>query len=167
MVGNASGVLVPLCVRARSHVDSSSVWLEHVPDKEVAYAIPVPAHQIGDDDRRGRARSSLPDSRRRHTRTTRTATADLTVGITARITAVSAPVVLTNGLNNPRQLSLVDGKVLLIAEAGRAVPTCQGTGEDEMCVGATGSVSGVLFPQAGHQPRAQAARDGSRLGRRS
>ena len=56
---------------------------------------------------------------------------------------------LTNGLNNPRQLSLVDGKVLLIAEAGAGGPTCQGTGEDTMCIGATGSISGVLFPQHG------------------
>jgi hypothetical protein len=61
----------------------------------------------------------------------------------------SAPVVVTNGLNNPRQLSLVDGKALLIAEAGSGGPTCAGTGEDEMCIGATGSVSGVLFPQYG------------------
>src|SRR5690349_4472429 len=61
----------------------------------------------------------------------------------------SAPVVLTNGLNNPRQLDLVDGKVLLIAEAGAGGTACQGTGEDTMCVGATGSVSGVLFPQYG------------------
>jgi len=61
----------------------------------------------------------------------------------------SDPVVLTNGLNNPRQLDLVDGKVLLIAEAGAGGTTCQGEGEDAMCIGATGSISGVLFPQAG------------------
>src|SRR4051794_37503910 len=61
----------------------------------------------------------------------------------------SAPVVLTNGLNNPRQLSLVDGRVLLIAEAGSGGPTCQGTGEDEMCLGSTGAVSSVPFPQDG------------------
>jgi hypothetical protein len=61
----------------------------------------------------------------------------------------SAPVVLTNGLNNPRQLDLVDGRALLIAEAGAGGTACQGTGEDAQCVGATGSVSGVLFPQAG------------------
>src|SRR3954454_1785414 len=61
----------------------------------------------------------------------------------------SSPVVLTNGLNNPRQLSLVAGKVLLIAEAGSGGTTCSGTGEDEMCVGATGSEGGVLYPQYG------------------
>ena len=38
----------------------------------------------------------------------------------------SAPVVVTNGLNNPRQLSLVDGKVLLIAEAGSGGPHVPG-----------------------------------------
>ena len=39
-----------------------------------------------------------------------------------------APVVVTNGLNNPRQLSLVDGHVLLIAEAGSGGSDCSGTG---------------------------------------
>jgi hypothetical protein len=61
----------------------------------------------------------------------------------------SGPVVVTSGLNNPRQLSLVDNGVLLIAEAGKGGPACSGEGEDETCVGATGSVSGVLLPQAG------------------
>jgi hypothetical protein len=61
----------------------------------------------------------------------------------------SDPVVLTSGLNNPRQLSLVDNAALLIAEAGKGGSACSGSGDDATCVGATGSVSGVLLPQAG------------------
>jgi len=61
----------------------------------------------------------------------------------------SDPVVLTNGLNNPRQLDLVDGKVLLIAEAGAGGPTCADSPDGPTCIGDTGSISGVLFPQAG------------------
>jgi hypothetical protein len=61
----------------------------------------------------------------------------------------SAPVVVTSGLNNPRQLSLVDNGVLLIAEAGKGGAACSGSGQDAMCVGATGSVSAVLLPQGG------------------
>lgn len=65
--------------------------------------------------------------------------------------AGSGPVVLTRGLNNPRQLSLVDNGVLLIAEAGKAGTACSGSGQDEQCIGATGSVSAVFLPQAGTQ----------------
>jgi hypothetical protein len=61
----------------------------------------------------------------------------------------SDPVVVTSGLNNPRQLSLVDNGVLLIAEAGNGGRACQGEGEDAMCVGASGSIGAVLLPQAG------------------
>jgi hypothetical protein len=57
--------------------------------------------------------------------------------------------VVTSGLNNPRQLSLVDNGVLLIAEAGKGGTACSGTGDNETCVGASGSVSGVLLPQWG------------------
>ena len=60
-----------------------------------------------------------------------------------------APVVLTNGLNNPRQLSLVDNSVLLIAEAGRGGSACSGSGQDTTCIGSTGAVSSLLFPQGG------------------
>jgi hypothetical protein len=61
----------------------------------------------------------------------------------------SAPVVLTNGLNNPRQLQLVDGKGLLIAEAGSGGTACADSPMGPQCVGATGSVSGVSHPQYG------------------
>ena len=62
----------------------------------------------------------------------------------------SEPVVLTNGLNNPRQLSLVKDKVLLIAEAGSGGSACSSGGpEGPICIGDTGSVGGVLFPQGG------------------
>lgn len=61
----------------------------------------------------------------------------------------AAPVVVTNGLNNPRQLSLVDNSVLLIAEAGNGGNACSGSGEDQTCVGASGAVSSILFPQGG------------------
>jgi hypothetical protein len=84
------------------------------------------------------------------------------LGITAMAPAASAdshrdrhrssdPVVLTRGLNNPRQLSLVDNGALLIAEAGKAGTACSGSGQDEQCIGATGSVSAVFLPQAGTQ----------------
>jgi hypothetical protein len=65
----------------------------------------------------------------------------------------AAPVVVTSGLNNPRQLSLVDQGTLLIAEAGKGGSACSGTGPDAMCIGATGSVSGVFLPQAGTDRR--------------
>ena len=61
----------------------------------------------------------------------------------------SDPVVVTSGLNNPRQLSLVDNGVLLIAEAGNGGSACQGEGENAMCIGASGSISAVLLPQWG------------------
>ena len=60
-----------------------------------------------------------------------------------------APVVLTSGLNNPRQLQLVDGQGLLIAEAGSGGTACAAGPEGQTCVGATGSVSGVTAPQYG------------------
>lgn len=64
----------------------------------------------------------------------------------------SAPVVVVSGLNNPRQLSLVDGVELFIAEAGRGGPTeVPGGGQEgPLFVGTTGSVSVVLLPQLAH-----------------
>ncbi len=65
----------------------------------------------------------------------------------------AGPTVIANGLNNPRQLSLPLNAALLIAEAGKGGSTCQGSGENQMCVGNTGSISVRFLPQ----------RDGPRL----
>jgi hypothetical protein len=63
----------------------------------------------------------------------------------------AAPVVVVSGLNNPRQLSLVDGQ-LLVAEAGSGGPTCGADGpEGPFCIGATGSVSLVRRPWVADQ----------------
>jgi hypothetical protein len=61
----------------------------------------------------------------------------------------AAPVALTSGLNNPRQLSLVDNHLLLIAEAGRGGSTCEGPPGEETCAGPTGSIGAVWLPQWG------------------
>ncbi len=53
-------------------------------------------------------------------------------------------------LNNPRQLSLVDGVQLLIAEAGKGGPTETSGPEGSLFVGTSGSVSAVWFPQRAH-----------------
>jgi hypothetical protein len=66
------------------------------------------------------------------------------------------PTVIARGLNNPRQLSLPVDAALLIAEAGRGGPTCQGEGEEATCVGDTGAVSVRFLPQRWgefHTPR--------------
>jgi hypothetical protein len=64
------------------------------------------------------------------------------------------PTVLTSGLSNPRQIQLTAGNgVLLIAEAGKGGPVCEGEGEDTFCVGDTGSVSVVLVPMFGEGKR--------------
>jgi hypothetical protein len=81
------------------------------------------------------------------------------VGLLAAPTASAAPVagrsaanvaprptVVVRGLNNPRQLSLVGGIELLIAEAGKGGRTQIGTGDDATFVGRTGSVSAVVYP---------------------
>jgi hypothetical protein len=62
----------------------------------------------------------------------------------------AAPVVVVSGLNNPRQLSLVAGVELLIAEAGKGGPTETTGPEGSLFVGTTGSVSAVWFPQRAH-----------------
>jgi len=59
----------------------------------------------------------------------------------------AGPTVIANGLNNPRQLSLPLNAALLIAEAGKGGSTCQGSGENQMCVGNTGSISVRFLPQ--------------------
>jgi hypothetical protein len=62
-----------------------------------------------------------------------------------------APVVVVSGLNNPRQLSLVDGKKLLIAEAGKGGTVKQIAGpEGDSFIGATGSISSVWRPSRAH-----------------
>jgi hypothetical protein len=68
----------------------------------------------------------------------------------------AGPTVIARGLNNPRQLSLPVDQALLIAEAGKGGPDCSGTGEDETCVGTTGSVTAKFLPQwngTGHSAR--------------
>jgi hypothetical protein len=63
----------------------------------------------------------------------------------------SGPVVVVTGLNNPRQLSLVDGVELLVAEAGKGGPNGPIDGpEGPTFFGTTGSVSAVWFPQFAH-----------------
>ena len=59
----------------------------------------------------------------------------------------SKPVVVVSGLNNPRQLSLVKGKELLIAEAGKggSIPVTSPDGEKQG-LGDTGSISAVWNP---------------------
>jgi hypothetical protein len=53
-------------------------------------------------------------------------------------------VVVARQLNNPRQLSLLEGEgALLVAEAGRGGKTCVPGPEGEACVGATGSIRQV------------------------
>ena len=60
----------------------------------------------------------------------------------------SAPVVVVKGLNNPRQLSLVDGVELLIAEAGNGGSTGPIDGpEGPTFIGTSGSISAVWLPQ--------------------
>jgi hypothetical protein len=63
----------------------------------------------------------------------------------------SDPVVVVSGLNNPRQLSLVEGKELLIAEAGKGgdIPVTGPEGEPQG-IGATGSISAVWNPSRAH-----------------
>lgn len=58
----------------------------------------------------------------------------------------AGPVVVVSGLNNPRQLSFDPAGRLLVAEAGRAGPTCVGSGQNQTCLGATGSISRVDHP---------------------
>lgn len=59
------------------------------------------------------------------------------------------PVVVVHGLNNPRQLSLVGGK-LYIAEAGSGGTVKLGSGDEAGYIGATGSISEVSYPWAKH-----------------
>lgn len=63
----------------------------------------------------------------------------------------SGPVVVVKGLNNPRQLSLVDGVELLVAEAGKGgnIGPIDGP-EGPTFLGTSGSVSAVWFPQFAH-----------------
>ena len=67
----------------------------------------------------------------------------------AAAAAPGGPVVVSRGLDNPRQLSfLPDGSVLLIAEAGSGGPDCSPDGpEGETCIGFTGAVSGISAPR--------------------
>jgi hypothetical protein len=60
----------------------------------------------------------------------------------------SAPVVVVSGLNNPRQLSLVDDAVLLIAEAGKGgtLAVIDDPEGGKQGLGFSGSVSAVLAP---------------------
>jgi hypothetical protein len=62
------------------------------------------------------------------------------------------PVVVVSGLNNPRQLSLVNGDVLLIAEAGKGgdLATVNDPEGGVNGLGFTGSISAVLGPAWAH-----------------
>ena len=62
----------------------------------------------------------------------------------------SGPTVVVSGLNNPRQLSLVGGRELLIAEAGKGGTTVISSPQGDTYVGASGSISQVLHPQTAH-----------------
>jgi hypothetical protein len=64
----------------------------------------------------------------------------------------AGPTVIANHLNNPRQISLPVDQALLIAEAGRGGPNCQGEGEDQFCAGDTGAVSVRFLPQRDEGP---------------
>ena len=85
-----------------------------------------------------------------------------TVGVTlfagtasaAPATPAHPPVVVVSGLNNPRQLALADGQVLLVAEAGKGgtVATFT-TGEGTDGLGYTGSVAAVWDPARAHGQR--------------
>jgi hypothetical protein len=55
--------------------------------------------------------------------------------------------VVAQGLDNPRQLSLVGNGQLYIAEAGSGGDTCLGEGEQVVCFGDSGAISQVLVPQ--------------------
>ena len=49
--------------------------------------------------------------------------------------------VIARKLNNPRQISLLEDKqVLLVAEAGTGGKLCEGEGEEAFCLGTTGSI---------------------------
>lgn len=61
----------------------------------------------------------------------------------------AAPVVVVSGLNNPRQLSLVHGK-LLIAEAGKGGTIPFNGPEGPGLIGDTGSISAVYGPRWAH-----------------
>lgn len=60
------------------------------------------------------------------------------------------PRVVADELNNPRQLSWsADGRILVVAEAGSGAKTpedCTGEGEEQICLGPTGSVTEVFRP---------------------
>jgi hypothetical protein len=64
----------------------------------------------------------------------------------------SAPVVVVSGLNNPRQLSLVNDGVLLVAEAGKGGDLATVTDPEggTQGLGYTGSVSAVFRPARAH-----------------
>lgn len=59
------------------------------------------------------------------------------------------PVVVVSGLNNPRQLSLVNDNVLLVAEAGKGGTLATATDPEGgvQGIGRTGSISLVVLPQ--------------------
>jgi hypothetical protein len=67
----------------------------------------------------------------------------------ANSTGQKGPVVVVSGLNNPRQLSLVNGK-LYIAEAGRGGKVEITGPEGPSYIGNTGSISKVTYPWARH-----------------
>ena len=61
-----------------------------------------------------------------------------------RSAAPPGATVIARLLNNPRQISLLQGDgVLLVAEAGKGGKTCEGEGEEAFCLGTTGAIRSV------------------------
>jgi hypothetical protein len=58
------------------------------------------------------------------------------------------PVVVADGLDNPRQLALGPSGGLYIAEAGRGGPDCVGPADGQTCIGTTGAIDFVGRPRA-------------------
>lgn len=64
------------------------------------------------------------------------------------------PAVVIAGLDNPRQLAVGHHGSLLAAISGRGGTECQGTGEEEQCIGATSGIGKLLHPGA-KRPKAR------------
>lgn len=70
----------------------------------------------------------------------------LTAAAPAAAAPPPGPVVVASGLDNPRQLSLVGGS-LLVAEAGRGGPSCS---EETGCIGLTGAITKITGQASSH-----------------
>lgn len=74
----------------------------------------------------------------------------LMVGVVAAAPAGAAKApttrVVVRGLNNPRQVWRDSSGKLFVAEAGSGGRSCMGTGEEEQCIGTTGSIARIHYP---------------------